>query len=187
MSTQVAEQAQAPKRKRGRETAVDMVRSLGLVVLVIVPVWFLAKAPAQDEAEIRVVDASAPVSAFAADVPEAPVPAFLPEQWRPTSATYSGAERTLRVGWVTPAEQYAEYAATTGSREEFLERAVGPSVERLEPVTVDGATWEQYVEPDGSRSLVGSYGPATVVVGTRRATAGLAELEVLLGSLTTGG
>jgi hypothetical protein len=51
---------------------------------------------------------------------------------------------------------------------------------------VDGQAWEQYREPDGSVSLVRSYGSTVVVVGTTRATAELAELEVLAGSLQTG-
>jgi len=184
VSTQVAEPQQVPRSKRGRETAADMVRSLGLVVLVIVPVWFFAQAPAEDEAVIRVVDPSAAISAFSADVPEAPVPEGLPASWRATSATYSGADRLLRVGWVTAAEQYAEYAASTGVRADFLETIVGDQAEAAEPVTVDGVDWESFVEPDGSRSYVGSYGQATVVVGTKRATATERELAVLLGSLT---
>lgn len=185
MSTQVAE-PETPRKKRGRETAADMVRSLGLVVLVIVPVWFFAKAPASDEADIRVVDPSGPISAFAADVPQVPVPQGLPEQWRATSATYAGGDRTLRVGYVTPQEQYAEYAASTGPRQEFVEAAVGEGAEVADPVTVDGVDWEQRVEADGSRSFISSYGPVTVVVGTTRATAGLEELRVLLDSLTVG-
>lgn len=185
MSTQVAE-PKTPKKKRGRETAADMVRSLGLVVLVIIPVWFFAKAPPGDEAAIRVVDPTGPISAFATDVPQAPVPQGLPERWRATSATYSGANRTLRVGYVTPEEQYAEYTASTGSRQDFVEAAVGEGAEPAEPVLVDGVEWEQRVEADGSRSFFSSYGPVTVVVGTTRATASLEELRVLLGSLTAG-
>jgi len=186
VSTQVAEQETPKRKKRGRETAADMVRSLGLVVLVIVPVWFLAKAPASDEAAIRVVDPTGPISAFATDVPLAPVPQGLPERWRATSATYSGGDRTLRVGYVTPQEQYAEYAASTGPRQEFVETAVGEGAEPAAAVTVDGVEWEQRVEADGSRSLIASYGQVTVVVGTTRATASLEELRVLLGSLTVG-
>ena len=186
MSTQVAEPQQEARKKRGRETAADMVRSLGLVVLVIVPVWFFAKAPPQDEAVIRVVDPSGAIAAFSADVPQAPVPDGLPEAWRATSATYSGAEGALRVGWVTPSEEYAEYAASTGSREEFLESIVGEKADPAEPVTVDGVDWQGFVEPDGSRSYVSSYGDATVVVGTKRATASDDELAVLLGSLAAG-
>ncbi len=185
MSTQVDEKAApAKKRKRGRETATDMVRSLGLVILVVVPVWFLAQAPSSDEAELREVDPSGALAAFAADVPAAPVPGTLPEGWRATSASYIAGDRSVRVGWVTPAGQYAEYSGSAEPAEGFLERTVGEQVERLEPVIVDGVAWEQYREPDGSRSLTRSYGAATVVVGTRRATAELAELEVLLRSLT---
>ena len=185
MSTSVQEHAPA-KRKRGRETAADMVRSLGLVLLVVVPIWFLAQAPESDEKELREVDPRGSVEAFAADRPDVPVPGALPTGWRATSATYTGGETALRVGWVTPTRRYAEYSASTAEREQFLESTVGEDVERLAPVTVDGVAWERLRESDGSLSLTRSYGAATVVVGTRRATADLPELEVLLRSLTRG-
>lgn len=171
------------KKKRGRESAADMVRSLGLVILIVVPIWYLAQPPKSDEAELREVDPRGAIEAFAADVPTAPVPGPLPTDWRATSSTYRGGERTLRVGWVTPQAQYAEYAASTSPRQAFLDEVVGEKVEQLEPVTVDGVVWEQYRDPDGSLSLTRSYGSATVVVGSKRATASLAELEVLLRSL----
>ena len=183
MSTQVQEQA-PKKRARGRETATDMVRSLGLVVLVVLPIWFFAQAPGSDEKELREVDPARSIDAFAADVPDVPVPGRLPQGWRATSASYVGGKTALRVGWVTPGGQYAEYSASTEEREEFLEATVGEQVEPLEAVTVDGVTWEQVREEDGSRSLTRSYGATTVVVGSKRATAQLPELEVLLRSLS---
>jgi hypothetical protein len=173
------------KRRRGRESAADMVRSLGLVMLVVVPIWFFAQAPDSDEAPLREVDPAQSIAAFAADVPAAPVPGSLPAGWRATSASYDGAQTTLRVGWVTPQGEYAEYAASSEPQEEFLELVAGEQVEQLEPVTVGGVAWRQLQEPDGSRSLTRSYGSTTVVVGTRRATAGPEELRVLLGSLAT--
>ena len=186
MSTQVEQPvAVTNKRKRGRETALDMVRSLGLVILVVVPIWFLAKAPASDEADVRVIDPAPAISAFAADAPQAPVPTGLPEQWRPTSSTYDGGATSLRVGWVTPAQEYAEYAAASGAGPEFVELAVGEGAQRLEPLVVDGVTWQQFRDADGSLSLTRSYGQVAVVLGTTRATADRGELEVLLRSLAT--
>lgn len=183
MSTQVQVEAK-PKRKRGRETAADMVRSLGLVMLLVVPIWFLAKAPASDEKPLREVDPRGTVEAFAADQPDVPVPGALPEGWRATSASYTGGQAALRVGWVTPQTQYAEYSASSAEREQFLEATVGEDVEQLAPVTVDGQTWQQLRESDGSLSLTRSYGATTVVLGSKRATAPLEELLVLLRSLT---
>jgi len=184
VSTQVEQPVAAPKKsRRGRETALDMVRSLGLVTLVIVPVWLLARAPAGDEKEIRVVDPSQAVEAFARDVPGVPVPDGLPSAWRATVATYDGAAKSLRVGWVTPEEEYAEYAA--GAAPGLLDSLVGDA-EELEPLTVDGVTWAQHRDTDGSLSLSRSYDGITVVVGTSRATADRAELEALLRSLREG-
>jgi hypothetical protein len=159
-----------------------MLRSLGVVMVLVVLMWFLAQPPDSDEQEVRTVDPFADVAAFTADVPSAPVPAGLPEQWRSTSSTL-GAD-SLRIGWVTPDGEYAEYAASTQPAEEFLPDITGKA-RRLEPLRVAGQTWEQYREADGSLSLVRPYGPALVVVGTSRATAGVAELEVLADSLET--
>lgn len=172
------------KKGRGRESAGDMVRSLGLVMIGVVVVWFFAQPPESDEQRIRAVDPAADITAFRADVPAAATPGFLPAAWTSTSSQVTAEPQRLRIGYVTPTEQYAEYAASTAPREDVLEELVG-TAERLAPVTVSGAPWEQYREADGSLSLVRAYGQVTVVVGTLRATAPLAELEVLARSVTT--
>ena len=174
---------QAPARRRGRETAADMFRSLGVVLLFVLLIWFLAQPPDSDEQEIRVIDPAGDVAAFSADVPTAPVPAGLPEQWRATSATVLRDPSALRVGYVTPSGRYAEYAASTAPREEYLPEITGEEATRLEPVEVAGSSWEQYRDPDGSLSLVRTYGETVVVVGSLRANAALDELETLAGAL----
>jgi hypothetical protein len=182
----VSTQVEAPpqKRKRGRETALDMVRSLGLVILIIVPVWYLAQPPGAEQSGVREVDPSPDIAAFTADAPEAPVPGDLPDRWRPNNTMYEGGASSLRIGYVTPQDQYAEYYAAQAGGEAFVRTAVGAGAEQLDPVTVDGVRWERYRDEDGSLSLVRSYGDTTVVVGTVRATASLEELEVLLRSLS---
>ena len=158
-----------------------MLRSLGVVMVLVVLMWFLAQPPDDDEQALRTVDPSTDVAAFTADVPSAPVPTGLPEQWRSTSSTLTAG--SLRIGWVTPDGEYAEYAASTRPAEEFLPELTGAKADRGDPVQVDGQTWDQYREADGSVSLVRSYGETLVVVGSKRATADVAELEVLAGSL----
>lgn len=175
-----AEQTPA-KPPRGRETAVDMVRSLGLVLAAVVMIWFFAQPPASDQEEIRVVDPAGELSAFAAAQPGSPVPRSLPEQWRATSSTL--APGSVRVGYVTPSEQYAEYAAS--SAPQALADLTGAG-RRLASVDVAGTAWEQYQDSDGSLSLVRSYGSVTVVLGTLRSTADLTELTVLARSLAVG-
>ena len=171
--------------KRGRETTLDMVRSLGLVMIIVVVVWFFAQPPSSDEQGIRVVDPSADLTAFSRDQPDVPVPAALPDRWRPTSSTYATGEQLLRVGYVTPSDTYAEYAAVAGPVVEVRDAYTGDGVLR-EEVLVDGEVWELYEDEDGSLSLVRTYGEITVVVGTLRSSAGLGDLDALVRSLRVG-
>lgn len=162
-----------------------MVRSLGLVLLVIVPVWFLAQPPASDVAQVRVVDPSSDLRAWTQTVPRAPVPGALPDGWRPTVSQLLRDPAGLRVGWNTPSAAYAELAETAGPPAAFVADTVG-QVPASGVVDIAGAPWQRYVEADGSISLVRTEGSATVVVGTRRGTAPLAELVRLAGSLRPG-
>ena len=180
--------AQAPpaKKRRGRESAGDMVRSLGLVLAGVVVVWYFAQPPDSDEQRVRVVDPVGDVRAFSADVPAAPVPTRVPADWRPTSTTRTGSS-LLRIGYVLPGERFAEYAASTGPVQELVPDLTGSkATSALRPVDVDGVTWQQYADDDGSLSLVRTFGPVTVVAGTKRGTATLDDLLVLVRSLSTG-
>jgi nucleotide-binding universal stress UspA family protein len=179
----VREHPAPAKKKRGRETAGDMLRSLGVIMVLVLLMWFLAQPPDSDEQPLRTVDPSADVAAFTADVPSAPVPTGLPEQWRSTSSTLG--TDSLRIGFVTPDGEYAEYAASALPADDARRDLTGRRAERLDPVQVGGQSWQQFREGDGSTSLVREDGPTLVVVGTKRATATLAELEVLAGSLRT--
>ena len=181
VASDVQERPAPAKKKRGRETAGDMLRSLGVVMVLVLLMWFLAQPPDSDEQPLRTVDPSGDVAAFQADVPSAPAPAGLPMQWRSTSSTLTA--DGLRIGWVTPEGEYAEYAASTLPAADALPDLTGAKAEQLEPLEVAGQSWERYREADGSVSFVRSYGSTLVVVGTKRATAGVAELEVLAGSL----
>jgi hypothetical protein len=169
------------QRKRGRESAADMVRSLGLVLLIVVGVWFFARAPHSDEQKIRVVDPSEDVQAFSAATPGGAVPRTMPTGWRTTVSRYEPESGLLRLGWVTPAGHYAEYAAAPHPAAGFLADITGEAPQ-VEPVDIGGASWTQY-RKDGAISLVRLFGTTTVVLGTVRDTATLDELRVLAGRL----
>ncbi len=167
-------------RKRGRETAGDMLRSLGLVMILVVVMWFLAQPPDSDEQSLRVVDPTQDVTAFSAAVPGVPVPTGLPEQWRATSSTLTAGQ--LRIGYVTPDDEYAEYAATTAPAEEALPDLTGTAQATRDRVEVEGQPWRVHRD-DEALSLVRTYGRTLVVVGSLRSTASQAELETLAAHL----
>jgi hypothetical protein len=165
------------KGKRGRESAGDMVRSLGLVLLIVGVVFFFAQPPRSDAKKIRIVDPSSDVQAFSAATPGGAVPRDMPTGWRSTVSSYDGAGGVLRVGWVTPKGQYAEYAASSHASATFLSDLTGQAP-RVGTVDIGGTPWDEYRQ-DTAISLVRRYGATTVVLGTLRDTASLDELRVL--------
>lgn len=159
-----------------------MIRSLGLVLLIVVPVWFLAQPPSADRQELRVVDQTADVTAWTAATPGAPVPGQLPG-WRPTVTRYDARAQSLRLGWNTAARDYAEFAAAVSAPPAFVEQLTG--TRRQDGVeNVEGVSWRRYVDDDGSLSLVREVGAVTVVVGTTRASAAREEVRALAASVS---
>lgn len=171
------------KGKRGRESAGDMVRSLGLVLIIVGVVFFLAQPPHSDAKKIRVIDPSSDVQAFSAAVPGGAVPHVLPAGWRSTVSTYDRDTGVLRIGWVTPKGAYAEYAASGRPGAAFVPDLTGRAP-RGRSVDINGALWTEY-RADAATSLVRTYGTSVVVLGTLRDTASLDELRVLAAALAT--
>lgn len=176
----------AAKRKRGRESVGDMVRSLALVLLVVLVIWFFGSKPwSNDEAAIRTVDPTGDVASFTGQYPGALVPRNLPAGWRSTSSNLAGTPEVLRIGYNTPLKQYAEYDGVIRPDAKTLQQLTG-SDRALGPVQIGGVSWQRYQDGDGSLSFVREAGRVTVVVGSTRASAGEAELRVLLGALSGG-
>ena len=172
------------KGRRGRESAADMVRSLGLVLLVVVGVWFFARPPQSDEQKIRVVDPTSDVQAFSSAVPGSAVPRTMPTGWQTTVSRFDADTGLLRLGWVTPDGNYAEYAATPHATQRFLSDITGGGAPMSDSIDIGGTSWTQYRKADAI-SLVHVFGTTTVVLGTVRNTATLDELRVLAGRLAS--
>ena len=159
-----------------------MIRSLTLVLGIVVVVFFLAQAPKSDKKALRVVDPASDVQAFSAAAPGGAVPKAMPTGWKATVSSYEQDTGLLRIGWVTPKNHYAEYAAQTEGSGSFVSDITGKATQ-AGSVDVDGVAWTEY-RKDKAISLVRRYGSTVVVLGTLRDTASLDELRVLAGRLS---
>ena len=152
-------------KKRGRETVLDMVRTLVLVFAVVVPLWFFGQSSPEDSKWIRAVDPSGAYAAFVQDT-GGPVPSGTPDGWTCTVRVYDESG-LLRVGYVV-GDHYLEFSAARGTG--FLADATGRGVPSG-AVPVNGKAWTDYRSADGHRSLVLTRGEVTVLVGGVRETA----------------
>ena len=172
------------KRLRGFETLGDMVRSLGLVLVVVAVILLLIWRPKPDQ--VKAVDPGPTLAQARQSAPYdvyAPEPA--PQGWTATVARYEPAppanEWTL--GFVTAAEDYAAVAQTDGDAQALLDE-VAPGAEPAGSSTVNGQEYERRASPDGSRRvLVAAVPGSTLAVG---GTADWDVLERLAGSLRAG-
>lgn len=154
---------------RLRQTVVDMVRSMAVVLVVVFVIVLLAWRP-EPEA-VKVVDPS-PTVVLAAREAQFPVvaPSGLADGWRPTSVRWepteeSESERILHIGYVTPADEYAQVSVAPVATPAFLDEQTADGVPTGTQAIGD-ATWERR-ETDERRSLVLVDGSdATVVSGS---------------------
>lgn len=164
--------APAPKKRRGRETVLDMLRSLAVVFAVIIPIVLLYRATPSESKRIRPVDPTEALQAFVEDL-RGPIPHGAPPGWVVNVATEDRV--SVRVGYVV-GDHYAEFAGGRGAQ--FLEDATGRGKPRG-TVTVAGTAWRDYLSADGRESLVRDVAGVTVLVGGVREDLSRAQLEQL--------
>lgn len=143
-------------KKRGTETISDMVRSMGILLIVVVIAYLLARAPSSDDTPVRVVPTGAAVvAARQLSGSTVLVADGLPAGWRSTSAYVrpnDGSPVTrLHVGWVTPSEHYAELEQVTGETQTFLDDLVG-GTKPTGSITLGGHRYDVY-RHDGDTTL----------------------------------
>ena len=169
-------------QKRGTELISDMLRSLAVVGVVIVPLWLLI--PHHSKQKVTVVDYSTALSQARRLTPHHIVaPQFLPATWRPSNVTTSGGNGkpvVFHLGYVTPTNQYASLDESDGDVDAFLQSLLGKKPSPLADVHVGAADWRSRRGTDGRVALVSPSSPVTVVV---KGTASVAELTTLAASL----
>lgn len=176
-------------RKRGHESAKDMLWSLiPIVIAVIAFVYFCG--PSEDQ--VTTVDPQVDISSAAREVDYSLVaPASLADKWQATSSVLvrDDDDRVsgLSIGYLTPDGATARYVISSGSRAAVLERALANAdvVEDPDgaPTELAGLSWVP-VSTTGGRAMVAEgEGFVAVVSGT----AAYAELRELAGSLQPAG
>ena len=165
-----------------RQTIGDMVRSM-LVVLAFVVVLLIVTWRPQPEA-VKVVDTTPAISraTYAADFP-IEVPIGLAEGWRPTSARWeptakSGSDPVLHIGYVTPADEYAQVSQSANASDPYTAEQTDDGID-VGTQAVEDVTWQRWEHGDRHSLVRIADGTTTIVSGT----AGWDELIVLASSL----
>jgi len=154
---------------RLRQTVRDMVLSMAVVLAVVFLIVLLAWRPQPDP--VKVVEVG-PTIAQAAQQADFPVlaPSGLSDQWRPTSARWkpteeSGAEPVLHLGYVTPADEYAQMSISTVDEPGYLdEQTAGGSSTGTQAVGAE--TWERWETAERKSLVLRRDGTVVIVSGT---------------------
>lgn len=169
-------------KKRGTEVISDMLRSLAVVGVIIVPLWLLI--PHHSKQKVTVVDYTTALNqARRLTTHHLVAPSGLPATWRASNVTTSGGNGhpvVFHLGYVTPANEYASLDESDGNEDGFLQSLLGKKPTGLSDVTVSGTAWRSFRGTDGRVALVSPSTPVTVVV---KGTAPVGELTTLAASL----
>jgi hypothetical protein len=169
-----------------RFTAANMIRSLLPLVLgclLVVGITAIRQNPDDPVREVDTSSAERAVSELASY--QLLVPRGLSDDWRPTSVRTDAGQASpgdpvsLQIGWLTPAEEFAEYVVSDDPETTAL-------TDVLDHATQDGTaqigaeTWQRLTTERGETALTRSEGASTLVV---TGSASDDELQTLAGSL----
>lgn len=171
---------QSPPSRRQRSSALDLLRALlPLVVLILVMVWLYRPSDPESVTEID----PGPAVAFAASIADFDVlsASALPSGWLATSARVDpdtvGGPVGITVGYVTPAGQFAEVVHSSVPAAQLLDDVLG---EGYVEGDADADGWREIRTADGEQALVLSLDDSTAVV---TGSAAAEDLRVLVAAL----
>jgi hypothetical protein len=160
------------KPKRGSETAMDMIRSLGLIaVIVAVTLIFVPGLvhPSKKD-KLQALDYSNYLEGFQSLTKLTPLaPAPVPTGWHANSATLTGPRQAehLRIGFVTPDEQYVGLVQSIGTPAVVIRTLLGKSaVTPSGHVTIAGVPWEERTSSAHEVALTHVFAPQTGAAST---------------------
>jgi len=167
---------------------MDMVRSLGLIVLIIAAMLIFVPALVHPSSRDKypAVDISDYLTGFHEVTGES---ALVPDLhalpgWKPTAATLTGPARAehLRIGFSAPGAKYAGLEESVTPSTQFIRATLGAAgTASSGTVRIGGTRWSGRMSNDGEYALSRAVGPVTVIV-TGSAT--VDQLRTLAGSLS---
>lgn len=158
------------KPKSARDTALDMVRSIGLILVILAVTLIFVPGllhPSKSQ-RVQPVDYSDVVIGFKQVTGQlADVPANLPATWKATSRSLAH-DKTfahLHIGFVAPDNNYAGLEEATGDPATFIKTTLGSK--GLAPTgttTINGQTWTERTSQRGETSISRTSNLITVVI-----------------------
>lgn len=177
-------------RPRRGGTAVDMLRSMVVIVVLVAVVYVAVPRPQgriTQPVDVGTTVAEASAGGVALDAPQ------VPRAWKANLSTFEPDPKeglpTLSLGWVLPSGTFVGVRATRGATPTWTGDATGggSAGDDAAPVTLGGRDWQRLVaeEDDRRRSLVlGAGGAGTTYVVT--GTAPQADLERVAAEVVPG-
>ena len=176
------------RKRRAKFALADMVRSLGLLVVVTAVLFAIGPArsliwPSSSDRYPR-VDYSGYVRGFSDDARTAAiVPVALPASWRANAGDLhtTPSATTLHVGWAVPGELFAGLDEGVGDPPAVFRNAVGrDSLDTMSTTTIGGRPWSVGESPRHETVFVGHFGRVLVVITGNAADAQLRLLAAAL-------
>lgn len=158
------------KPKRVAATVFDMVRSLGLLAVIVALTLIFVPGllhPSKSQ-RFQAVTYSDYVHGFRQVTgTDALVPTGLASGWYANSArlTDSAKHAHLYIGWVTPDSKYLALDESNGSAPALVATVLGAKVVKTDgQVQIGGATWQRYAGTGGDNAIARTIGGVTVVI-----------------------
>ncbi|MFD3543986.1 DUF4245 domain-containing protein [Streptomyces sp. NPDC058662] len=152
---------------RGKQTIWDMVRSLGVIGLVVAGIYIFI--PHDEDADpIRTVDyrVETITARRAAPYPVA-APVGLPQEWRATSVTYERKNADAwHLGFLDPQRQYVAIEQTTDASAKSIGRLTQQAKGTGQTQQVGDLAWERWEGEKYDALVRQEQGHVTVVAGT---------------------
>jgi hypothetical protein len=183
---EVPETGAVARPKRVSATLLDMVRSLGVLVVVVALTLIFVPGllhPSKSQRFSAVGYSDFTEGFKQVTTIDALVPTGLASGWYANSGalTHSGDDANLRIGWVTPDKNYLALDESNEPAKEFISGVLGSGGLKVTgSLQIDGATWTRSTSDQGEASIAGTFNGVVVVITGSGTSAEQSQLAAAL-------